>query len=115
MTEKPPKRISSRAKGKRGELELAAFLEERGYPAKRGQQFKGGGDSPDVICPDLDGIHIECKRVEIGNPYNWLAQAQADALDTGKTPVVMHRKNKQEWLAILTLEDFLNLFLTRGI
>jgi Holliday junction resolvase len=101
------KRINSRAKGKAGELELAAFLRDRGLVARRGQQFKGGSDSPDVVCDDLAHMHIECKRVEAGNPYKWLAQARRDA--AGKLPVVAHRRSRHEWLAILSLNDLLEL------
>lgn len=86
---------------------MAAFLRSRGFDASRGQQFKGSADSPDVVCPDLAGFHIECKRVEAGNVYTWLAQAQRDAGD--KTPVVMHRKNGKDWVAILALDDLLKL------
>ena len=107
---KKPKRakINSRAKGAKGEREFALFLREHGYDARRGQQFSGSTDSPDVVC-NLPGVHIECKRVEAGNPYNWLAQAKRDA---GKNvPVVAHRKNGKEWVAILAFEDLLNLLL----
>jgi Holliday junction resolvase len=38
--------MNSRAKGKRGELEIAKVLRENGYDAHRGQQYKGGADSP---------------------------------------------------------------------
>lgn len=105
--------MNSRAKGKRGELELVAFLKERGYDARRGQQYAGGTDSPDVISKALDGFHLECKRVERGVLYDWLAQACRDAGD--RTPIVAHKKNRGEWVAILRLDDLLNLILTRGI
>lgn len=104
--------INSRAKGKSGELEFAALLREHGYGASRGQQFKGGADSPDVRCDDLGNFHLEVKRVEAGNLYNWLAQAIRDGGQ--KVPVVAHRRNKQEWVAILRMEDFLNLLLGMG-
>lgn len=104
----PSKRINSRAKGAVGERELAAFLTSHGFPARRGQQFAGGPDSPDVVCERLDRFHIECKRVEAGNPYNWLAQAERDKGD-GQIPLVCHRRNGKGWLAVLPLEDFLNL------
>lgn len=104
--------IHSRNKGKRGELELAEFLREHGHEATRGQQFKGGTDSPDVVCPSLPGIHIECKRVEAGQLYNWLTQAKKDC--GSKVPIVAHRKNGKEWVAILPLSDLLRLFLTHG-
>lgn len=100
--------LRSRNKGKVGERELAHFLMDRGFEAKRGVQYQGSSDSPDVVCPDLPGVHLECKRVEAGNPYKWMAQATRDA--GGKVPVVAHRKNRQEWLAILPLHELLKLY-----
>ena len=106
--------INSRAKGATGELELAEFLREHGYPdARRGQQFHGGADSPDVVCPGMEDFHLECKRVEKGQLYNWLEQAERDA-GSGKTPIVAHRRNRKEWVAILRLEDLLDLILVKG-
>lgn len=99
--------MNSRAKGARGERELAEFLRERGIAARRGQQYSGGGDSPDVVT-DLKEIHFECKRVEAGNPYDWLAQAQRDASE-GQVPVVAHKRNNKDWIAILPLDKLLNL------
>lgn len=99
--------MNSRAKGKNGELELAEFLRGHGFEARRGQQFHGGADSPDIVS-SIPGIHIECKRVEAGNLYVWLAQATNDApADT--VPVVMHRRSRQRWVAVLHLTDFLQL------
>ena len=108
------KRINSRNKGAAGERELAIFLREAGYPeAIRGQQHAGGKDSPDVRCPGLtEQFHVECKRVEKGQLYDWLAQAQRDGI--GRVPLVVHRRNKKEWVAILTLQDFLHLVLMKG-
>lgn len=105
--------MNSREKGKRGELELAHTLTDFGFPARRGQQFQGGADSPDIVCEDLSAFHIECKRVEVGNPYRWLKQAQRDAGD-GKTPIVMHRKSNEEWVVVLALGDFLKLVSQKG-
>jgi len=104
-------RINSRTKGAVGEREIAEFLRERGYEARRGQQFSGGSDSPDVVH-NIEGVHLEVKRTEAGNLYKWLAQAKRDA--KGKVPVVVHRRNKQEWVAILPLDDFLKLHLLQG-
>lgn len=103
------KKINSRNKGKCGELELAKFLKERGIEARRGQQYEGSSDSPDVIAGgSMTGIHIEVKRVQSGNLYNWLEQACTDA-DLWKTPVVAHRRNGKRWVAILDMRDFVNL------
>ena len=108
--DKPKKRINSRTKGKVGELELVNFMKERGFDCRRGQQFAGGTDSPDVLtnCPALEGYHIEVKRKEAGNPYEWLRQAATDA-GLFKVPVVAHRRNKERWIAIIDFRDFLAL------
>jgi len=103
-------KINSRAKGARGERELASFLTEEGFPAKRGVQFSQGrfgltGD--DVICDSLP-LHIECKRVEAGNPYTWLEQAVRDAKE-GKIPTVFHKRNDHGWIVVLRAEDFISI------
>ena len=102
--------INRRAKGARGELELADELRKHGWEGRRGQQFSGGTDSPDVVT-NLPW-HFEVKRVEAGNPYKWLKQAQRDC--GKKVPVVAHRKTREEWVVILTLDDFLNLYLCKA-
>lgn len=95
--------MNSRAKGARGEREAAAaWVDAVGGTARRGQQFAGGTDSPDVVtsCPD---IHLEVKRVERGNPYGWMEQAVRDA--GGRCPVVLHKRNNKPWLLIVRLSD----------
>jgi hypothetical protein len=99
--------MNSRNKGKRGELEAAHMLTDEGFPARRGQQFSGGTDSPDVVCESLPGIHFEVKRTERGNPYDWMSQAERDG--GYKIPVVLHRRNDHKWLAILPAEQFLRI------
>ena len=83
------------------------MLREHGHDARRGCQFQGGPDSPDVVCAALPKFHFEVKRVEAGNLYNWVAQATTDA--GAKVPVVAHRRNGEEWVAILPMTDFLKL------
>ena len=108
MTARAKKKINSRTKGKTGELELAEFLRAQGFDnSRRGQQFKGGPGSADVVgLPE--GYHVECKRVEAGNLYTWLAQAKRDG-GKGAVPIVAHRRNRQDWVAILPLESLLAL------
>lgn len=105
---KPKKRTNSRAKGCRGERELSQVIRTHGYAARRGQQYSGGGDSPDVVT-DIPGLHIECKRVETFNLYKSLAQAKRDG--KGKVPVVAHKRNRENWVAVLEWDTFLNLLL----
>lgn len=96
------KRIDSRAKGAAAEREAAqAIAKQFGCEARRGQQFSGSPDSPDIVS-SLP-IHWECKRVERGNPYQWLDQACRDAGD--KVPVVIHRRNNHEWILVMRLTD----------
>ena len=98
--------MNSRAKGASGERELAKVLREYGYNARRGQQYKGGADSPDVI--GLDGIHIEVKRVERLNISDAMAQSIRDAGDD--VPIVAHRKNREDWLVTMRLIDWMGLY-----
>lgn len=100
--------MNSRAKGARGERQLRDELREAGFcKAIRGQQFSGGSDSPDVRCPELPSIHFEAKRVEAGNPYVWMDQAERDAGD--KMPVVWHKRNHRQSLIIMRAADFYTL------
>lgn len=95
--------MNSRQKGARGEREAAQeWTRIMGGHARRGQQFSGGKESPDIVIAHRN-IHVEVKRVEAGNPYKWMEQAVRDAAD--KVPVVLHRKNNQGWLLIVRLED----------
>lgn len=98
---------NSRAKGVAGERELANVLKEHGYTARRGQQYCGSNGDADVV--GLDGIHIECKRVERLNIDNAMAQATADARE-GETPAVFHRKNRKGWLVTMSLENWLKMY-----
>ena len=92
----------SREKGKRGERELAKKLNELfNVKARRGRQYKGSPESPDVHA--FDGIHIECKRTEKFNAYAALEQAGDDAGDA--VPVVMHKRNYKPWIVVVELED----------
>lgn len=95
--------MNSRQKGARGEREgAAAWAEVMGGTARRGQQFSGGKDSPDIVSSHKN-IHLECKRVEAGNPYKWMEQAVRDA--GSKVPAVLHKRNREDWLLIVRLSD----------
>lgn len=100
--------MNSRNKGKRGELELAHKLAEYGYNTRRGQQYCGANGDADVV--GLPGIHIECKRNESLNIHNAMNQAVNDSEGTGDTPVVIHRKNRTEWLVTMRLDDWIEFY-----
>ena len=97
---------SQRDKGKRGEREVAAILKDHGYSAKRGVQYHGGPDSPDVV--GLPGVHIEVKRVERLDLRAAYEQSKDECAD-GDVPVVVHRRSREPWMVTLSFEDFLGL------
>lgn len=100
--------MNSNQKGKRGERELSLFLNDNGHRARRSQQYCGNtGDAADIHCPSLEFLHIECKRVEAGNPYVWLKQSMREC--GKKIATVFHRRNNEEWVVIIRAEDFLHI------
>ena len=102
--------MNSNAKGKRGEREAAKALRALGIDARRGQQYAGGQDSPDIVT-DIPNLHIEVKRTEALNLYGALDQAIRDA--QGKTPIVLHRRNNKDWVCIVRLGDIAEWLKTR--
>ena len=100
--------INSKQKGNAGEREIAKILREYGYEeSRRGVQYCGYNGDADVI--GIPGLHLEVKRVEKLNLDKAYNQARRDAKE-GEKPVVMHRKNRQEWKVTLSLEDFMEIF-----
>ncbi len=91
----------SKDKGKRGERDAAAKMSALfGVKCRRGQQFCGGADSPDVV--GLPGIHLEDKRTE--RLELWKAINQA-ATECGENiPMVLHKPNDRPWIAIVELD-----------
>ena len=105
--------VNSRDKGKRGELEAAHYLSQW-FQAKRGQQFKGSPDSPDVEFTGQSKIlnnflYIEVKRNEHLNIDKAMEQAKSEA-PYGAWPVVMHRKNDTPWKITISADDYMELF-----
>ena len=93
--------LNSRAKGADAERELAKVIAELfGITARRGQQFSGSPDSPDVVA--WPGVHIECKRTEALRLYPAMAQAERDCGD--KVPVVIHRRSRDSWMLTVRLD-----------
>jgi Holliday junction resolvase len=98
---------NSRRKGKTGELEVVKLLRDYGFEARRGQQFKGTADSPDVIH-NLNPFYIEVKRRQSVNLYTTLEKADIEKPD-GHKSIVFHRKDGKQWLVSMGAEDFLQL------
>lgn len=99
---------TSRNKGKRGEREAAAELGQLlGVQARRGVQYHGGPDSPDVVLEGLP-IHVEAKRTEKLMLWPAIDQAVADAPD-GSVPMVWHRPNRRESVVVVRTRDLMRL------
>lgn len=98
--------MNSKRKGNIGEREAASFLREHGFSAaRRGCQFRGSPDSPDVT--GVPGWHLEIKRTERFKLRDAVAQASGDS--GGKLWCILHRWNNGKWLAVLPAEDWLDL------
>tara|TARA_R100001530_G_scaffold14326_1_gene12968 strand:- start:1167 stop:1523 length:357 start_codon:yes stop_codon:yes gene_type:complete len=94
---------NSRAKGKRGELEYAHWLQDNfGLNARRGQQYCGLAGNADVVG-GFPNTHPECKWTESLNLLKAMAQAVADCGDA--IPYVVSKKNRQDILITVRASD----------
>ncbi len=99
---------SSQRKGRGGELELCRVLNAAGLSVSPGVAVSYGG-TPDAV--GLQGYHLEIKRVEKLNLERAMAQSIRDAERFGDgKPLVVHRKNRREWLVTMRLTDWLELY-----
>ena len=99
---------NSRRKGADGERCVAAILRQYGYTeARRGVQYQGSPDSPDVI--GLPHIHIEVKRTEALRLMDAYEQSFRDA-GMDEMPVVIHKRNREPWFVTMTLENWMKLY-----
>ena len=82
-------------------------LRSAGFTARRGQQFAGGADSPDVICEELSALHQEVKFTERLNLEEACAQAERDG--AGKAWIVAHKRSRSGWKVTMPSELFFRL------
>lgn len=99
--------MNSRRKGKEGELALVKKLKEYGYDVRRSQQYAGINGDADVV--GIEGLHIECKRCQQVRDEEFLKQAERDAREN-EVPVVMYRRNNEQWKVCMRLEDFMKIW-----
>ena len=93
----------SQRKGATGEREVAGLLSQMfGVEVQRGASpYLPGWRAPDVF--GLAGVHIECKRVQRLDLCAALRQARRDS--DGKVGLVLHRRNRELWVASVLLAD----------
>lgn len=101
--------VNSKKKGSKGELELVHKLNGLGFNTRRTAQYNGKEQGSLADLVGIDGVHIECKRVERLNIIEAYEQAKRDAGDN-ETPTVFHRRNNKPWLVTLSLEDWAKLY-----
>lgn len=90
---------------------LRDMFRQYGFTARRTQQYCGNtGDASDVIVEELPRIHLESKCTEAKDFLNWIDQANRDC--NGKIPIVAHKRNRREWIAILPLDNLIDLLRT---
>jgi Holliday junction resolvase len=100
--------VHSLNKGKRAERAFRDILRQEGYTARRGRQYSGNEDAPDVICDELDKVlHFEVKHVEALNIWKAMEQAARDC--GSKHPVVAHKRNNTKWLITMKSDLFFQL------
>ena len=97
----------SRRKGARFERELVHQFREAmpGADVRRGLQWRGGDEVPDVDCPVL---WLESKRGKKPNVRAALRQA-TDAAPKGRIPLAVIRDDRAEAFVAMSLADFLEL------
>lgn len=98
----------STQKGARGEREVMNILRDHGYHVERGGT-QSYGQRPDLY--GLDGLHLEIKRSERAQIWEWMQQSQRDAqrFQDG-APSVIFRRSRSEWMICLGLNDFLTIY-----
>lgn len=93
--------MNSNAKGKRIEREAATYLRKLGFEARRGVQYQGGTDSPDVCCDQLANVHIEVKgdeRVNLDTKDFLAAYVQAvNDSDKQQAVALLWRNKRTKW------------------
>lgn len=94
--------LKSRRKGQKGEREAAAAIRNAiGIECRRGQQFKGGSDSPDIATDSP--LHFEIKRLRRIAILAALRQAESESA-ADRLPLALVREDGDtEWVAIVRL------------
>lgn len=97
---------ASRNKGKLGEREVRDALRRHGFDARRGL---AAAREPDLVH-SVPGVHLEVKRRETYELDAWIAQATQDSSEL--EPIVVFRKSRQPWRAVVNLDFLLGLLAT---
>jgi len=76
--------------------------------ALRGGQYKVTPDSP-YVASSIDDVHFKVKRKESINPHKALKQAVSDC--GAGIPVLVHRRNWEDWILIMQADDSIQILI----
>lgn len=96
-------------KGRRAERDAAKLIGSTLGPlssARRGRQYKGTEDSPD-IADALPGFNVEVKWREKVRLFAWWNKHLGEC--GGERPALMLTKNREPWLFVIRPEDIPHL------
>lgn len=94
---------TSRNKGARGEREALKLLGDllgSMFTRNLQQTREGGAD-----CLQVKGFAIEVKRQESLSRPSWWRQAVEQARRAGAEPMVLYRRNREAWQALIHTRD----------
>ena len=96
---------NARTKGKTGELEAAHELNILlpNAQARRAQQYSATEGNADLLAPGLPNLFLEVKRRQALNLHTTMDKCEEDC--GGLNPVILHRKDKTDWLITFRLQD----------
>lgn len=99
-------KINSRAKGQRGERDLARALTDAGFDSKRGATQSAGAVTADVV--GLPGHWVEAKSHGSHAAMRFLDQAKRDSAKSGQgeVPIACLKENGSEWAVLLDLRVY---------
>jgi Holliday junction resolvase len=102
--------VNSKQKGSRRERELAQICRDNGFDESRRTQQNCGntGDASDVV--GLPNIHIEVKGTQVTTINKFMNQAKNDSKEDNNKPVVFYKRNNEEWLVVMTIDDWFEFY-----
>ena len=99
--------LRSRNRGKRGEREAAAHIAWLwNVRARRGRQYAGDPSAPDVVIERAPQLWTEVKLRESLNVASTFERVAEESGDE-RVPLLLHRRNRSEWLLTLKAADLL--------
>lgn len=100
-----PLKAHPRSKGNRAEREVIDTLRQHGWSTAR-RNFQSGGQGGGDIIEGPPGFSIEIKHQERCSIWAWIEQCEEAAAPT-ETPLVVFRRNRSRWYAVIPLDDLL--------